>query len=174
MKNKDINNIFERPSMILFTLIIEYFLCVLIVFTLLKVVNVKNCFGLVQTISFSLPIFLNYFVYKKNEKKNKFLTTIIIFAIYTIIILLFPFIFGKTYDLTIDGNSYHKTAVAFFKNGWNPLYESSEKFQEKNNDIVKFDLSTKINLWINHYPKASWIIAANYYAFTNNIESKPD
>ena len=171
MKNKDINNIFERPSMILFTLIIEYFLCVLIVFTLLKVVNVKNCFGLVQTISFSLPIFLNYFVYKKNEKKNKFLTTIIIFAIYTIIILLFPFIFGKTYDLTIDGNSYHKTAVAFLKNGWNPLYESSEKFQEKNNDIVKFDLSTKINLWINHYPKASWIIAANYYAFTNNIES---
>lgn len=53
--------------------------------------------------------------------------------------IILPFLYNKTYDLTVDGNSYHKTAIAFIKNGWNPYYESSTDFQERNSDIVKFD-----------------------------------
>ena len=170
MKNNKLKELFNKPSMILVSLILEYFLSVLVLFTFAKIIDLKNCFGIVQTLSFAIPIIIYLFVNKGDKKKN-IVSLSIVMVLYAFIILVLPFVFGKTFDLTIDGNSYHKTAVGFLKNGWNPLYENSEDFQKHNGDVIKFGSKEKIKLWVNHYPKASWIIAANYYSYTNNIES---
>ena len=169
MKKIDKHIDFKSPSMVLLSLILEYFLCVLVFFTFAKVVKLKNCFGIVQTLSFAVPLAIQFIFSNTKFKKVFHLLTVIL--LYCFIILVLPFLFGRTYDITIDGNSYHKTAIAFLKNGWNPLYETSENFQKDNDNIIPFEEKTRISLWINHYPKASWIIAANYYAYTNNIES---
>ena len=51
------------------------------------------------------------------------------------------------------------------------MYETSRKFQENNDNVVKIEKGVKIDLWIEHYPKATWIVAATIYNMTGNIES---
>lgn len=165
---KKVNNIMNTPSMKLFAMLCGYFLLVLVLYSTCQFLNLKNFFGVIQIISVVVPIII-YLLTNKNNKKIK--TTVIIISIYLFLLLILPFISGKTYDLTVDGNSYHKTAIAFIKNGWNPIYESSTDFQKNNEDIVEFDEETRIDLWIEHYPKATWILAANFYEMTGNIES---
>ncbi len=169
MTNVKVNKLFEKDSMKLFLMVLEYLLLVLLSYTFFQVIKLKNCLGLVNTISFSLPIII--FLLSEKNKSKKLINRVIVMVLYLIIILGLPFICGKTFDLTTDGNSYHKTAIAFIKNGWNPIYEKSTDFQKNNDNVVQFDENSRIDIWIEHYPKASWIIAANYYNITNNIES---
>lgn len=162
------NNIMNQPSMKLFTMLSGYFLLVIVLYTLCQFVRFKNCLGLIQILSITIPLIV-YLLTIKNRKRLKI--NLIVIGIYLFLLVLLPFASGKTYDLTVDGNSYHKTAIAFIKNGWNPLYETSTNFQKNNKQVVKFDKKTRINLWIEHYPKATWIIAATMYDMTGNIES---
>lgn len=162
-KNKEfkLNN-----SMLLFVMLAGYFLLVLSLFTAFELLKLTNTLSLIQILSITIPIIV--LLYKKNAKTKDIL---IVIGIYLFILLVVPFIYNKTYDLTVDGNSYHKTAIAFIKNGWNPMYETSRKFQENNNNVVKIEKDVKIDLWIEHYPKATWIVAATIYNMTGNIES---
>ncbi len=160
------DNILNNESMKLFMMISGYLLLVLVLYSLFQFINFTSCLGLVQVLSVSIPII----IYILNSKKilKKIIPTVVI---YLIILLIVPFIYNKTFDLTVDGNSYHKTAIAFIKNGWNPMYESARDFQKHNNNVVKIDKKSRIDLWIEHYPKASWIVAATIYNMTGNIES---
>ncbi len=58
-----------------------------------------------------------------------------------------------TMDNSYDGNAYHKEAIGLLKEGWNPVYESTN------------------SIYVDAYPKASWIVAASIYSLTGNIES---
>lgn len=168
-KSKNIlQDIINNDSLNLFTMLSGYFLLVLIVYTFFKLLNLKNCLGIVQAISIIIPIII-YLFYSLKKKKIK--TISIILGSYFFLTLLLPFIYTKTYDLTVDGNSYHKTAIAFIKNGWNPFYECARDFQKNNNKVIKISKDTKLDLWIEHYPKATWILAATIYNMTGNIES---
>lgn len=159
-------DILNNESMKLFMMISGYLLLVLVLYSIFQIVNFTSCLGLVQILSILVPII----IYLLNSKKTlkKVLPTILI---YLFILLIVPFIYNKTYDLTVDGNSYHKTAIAFIKNGWNPMYESARSFQKENNNVVKIDKESRVDLWIEHYPKASWVLAATIYNMTGNIES---
>lgn len=165
---KKTTNIMDAPSMKLFTMLCNYFLLVLVLYTICQFLNLKNFFAVIQIVSIVIPIIIYLLTNKKIEKVK---IVIMVISLYLFLLLILPFISGKTYDLTVDGNSYHKTAIAFIKNGWNPIYESSTEFQKDNKNIVAFDKTTRINLWIEHYPKATWILAANFYEMTGNIES---
>lgn len=167
-KNKKDANSKENfnSSMNLFSLLAGYFLLVLILFSIFQFLNIKNTLGLIQILSIVIPIII--YLFKDIDTKKSKITVIII---YLFLLLIMPFIYNKTYDLTVDGNSYHKTAIAFIKNGWNPIYETTRQFQKNNNNVVKIDKSDKMDLWIEHYPKATWIIAAVIYNMTGNIES---
>ena len=158
MTKKNMDKLFEKSSMQLLLMVLEYFLLVLVTYTGLQLIRIKNCFGVVNAISFAVP--LVYFLISEKNKKKKLFNKIIIMLLYLVIVLGLPFISGKTYDLTIDGNSYHKTAIAFLKNGWNPFYEKSIDFQKNNDDVIQFEEDSKVDIWIEHYPKASWILAA--------------
>lgn len=167
-KNKKDANSKENfnSSMNLFSLLAGYFLLVLILFSIFQFLNIKNTLGLIQILSIVIPIIV--YLFKDIDTKKSKITVIII---YLFLLLIMPFIYNKTYDLTVDGNSYHKTAIAFIKNGWNPIYETTRQFQKNNNNVVKIDKSDRMDLWIEHYPKATWIIAAVIYNMTGNIES---
>lgn len=159
-------NILNNESMKLFMMISGYLLLVLVLYSIFQFIKFTSCLGLVQILSVLTPIIIYVFNSKRIIKKS--LPTILI---YLFILLIVPFIYNKTFDLTVDGNSYHKTAIAFIKNGWNPMYESARSFQKENNNVVKIDKASSVDLWIEHYPKASWIIAATIYNMTGNIES---
>ncbi|MCZ2357112.1 MAG: hypothetical protein LC115_10600 [Bacteroidia bacterium] len=58
--------------------------------------------------------------------------------------------YGKL-DVSYDGVSYHAQAVIEFLNGWNPYY-------------YKLSTETLHEIWLNHYPIASWLDAALLYA----------
>lgn len=164
-KNEKIN-IFNNSSMQLFTMFCGYFLLILFFYSLSQFINYINL-NLIYAISIISPIACYLIVCKDKTIKTK----ISIITIFSCFVLILPFLYNKTYDLTFDGNSYHKSAIAFIRNGWNPLYEEVEEFQNKSNTVIKIDKTTKLDLWMNHYPKATWIIAGTIYSYTGNIES---
>lgn len=166
MKNK-INKLFKNNSMNLAIMLLGYLLTVLILYSLSSILNINSIFTYIQIISVLIPII--YVIKTKSTKNNRNLGILIL--VYLTILLIIPFTYNKTYDLTIDGNTYHKTAIAFIKNGWNPLYETSKEFQKTNKAVIEIEDDTKIDLWIEHYPKATWILSANIYNMTGNIES---
>jgi len=104
--------------------------------------------------------------------KNKSNKQIMIAGIIAICILMASiYICSHTYDTTWDGNTYHKLAIGMLKDGWNPVYQSAETFIK--DDVTHLGIidDSRNSIWINHYPKASWIFSANVYSVTNNIEA---
>jgi hypothetical protein len=63
------------------------------------------------------------------------------------------------YDVSWDGQAYHQEAVLALAQGWNPL-------REGHLPAARFD-----NLWINHYPKAAWLIEAALLRATGQLEA---
>jgi hypothetical protein len=60
------------------------------------------------------------------------------------------------YDVSFDGQLYHQDAILRLVRGWNPLLETGPSAHAK---VAE------------HYPKASWIIAASLQCATGNIET---
>lgn len=161
-----ITNILSAPSFQLSAMILSYFLIVLVTYSILQTFNITNALLAIQVLGVSMPIIV-YLTKSCNSRKNKIIITII----YSLLMLMVPFIYNYTYDLTVDGNSYHKSSIAFIKNGWNPLYEDVRNFQEINDKVIPIGENSKLALWMEHYPKATWISAATIYSMTGNIES---
>lgn len=122
-------------------------------------------YNVILALLFTL-IFSNIYFFKKDEKAKLIILKDFLFLF---IIIFSIFISCKTYDLSWDGNSYHKTAIGELKNGWNPNYETIENFNESDKNSLK--LNDTHAIWNNHYAKGQWIFAANIYKVTNNIES---
>lgn len=124
-------------------------------------------------ISLLLSICTTLFFLKKKEllkeKKDAILNTSVSIILPIIIIFLSIFINGKVYDYTWDGNSYQKATTGMLAIGWNPLYEELEEFDA--NSKEKINIGDESPIYINNYPKASNIFAANVYKFTGNIET---
>ena len=154
MINKILNNFYNAA--ILFILM---FTNLLIITFVLFLINI--------TISiFHMPISLILATIElkliRNENiKNTILSLITFIIVFSISCLLC----GHVYDDSADGNGYHKFAIGLLKNDWNPIYDSQEEI------IKKLDLDAEENLWVEHYPKATWIYGANVYKLTNNIET---
>lgn len=91
--------------------------------------------------------------------KNFFLTCVLAFVLFYILIYLS----GHLVDFSYDGNSYHKVAVGFLNNGWDPLYQRPSEIGQHFPGLGNFT-------WVECYPKATWIFAASIYAITGNIE----
>lgn len=75
---------------------------------------------------------------------------------------------GCVLDLSYDGNTHHKQAVAFLAQGWNPLREpvaDFAPFQEL------YPGGSVIQLWIDHYARGAWLYGAAMYDLTGWIEA---
>lgn len=64
---------------------------------------------------------------------------------------------GLFYDTSWDGQTYHQEAVIQLSQGWNPFYSKSQNIGGH-------------SIWLDHYAKAHWILAANLYLATSHIE----
>jgi len=76
---------------------------------------------------------------------------------------------SRVYDLSFDGNWYHKASVGSLANGWNPVYQSLAEFAAIPGGINIGNLADSA-IWADHYCKAPWIFGANIYTLTRNIE----
>lgn len=121
--------------------------------------------------SFHFPVFiiLTGIIYCLFRKKETLVENIKIILLAVGIIIFSILISTFMFDRSSDGNTYHKDAIGVLKEGFNPVYESSEDFIKQREDDSK-EL-TEYSIWIDHYAKANWIIAANFYVLTGNIES---
>lgn len=109
-----------------------------------------------------------YWLYYKKENWKINLSGLIVA---TIIFMTSIVVFSNIYDVTSDGNTYHKLAIGSMKNGWNPVYESSKDFTIEKGNVFDPDEKNMNTLWADHYTKGTEIFAAVIYAFTGNIES---
>ncbi len=150
------------------SLTILYNSALLFILTFSNLLIITSCLYLIKIsitvfnlpLAFILSVIELYFI-KKDKIKNIIVTSIITIIIFLISII----ISGNIYDKSFDGNAYHKEAIGLLKNGWNPTYEFLEDFGKKN------DLSTIHYLFVETYPKATWIYGASVYKLTNNIET---
>jgi hypothetical protein len=62
------------------------------------------------------------------------------------------------YDLSWDGEWYHQTAILAIARGWNPLADPMRLF------------ASSLKLWVRHYAKGPWYMAAAIYDTTGRIE----
>ena len=110
---------------------------------------------------------------KKNNisMKKTIIQEIIAVVIGIIVFSLSVFVASNIYDVTSDGNTYHKLGVGSMKNGWNPMYESSKDFTIEDGNVLNVNENNINYLWADHYAMGTETIGANIYAFTNNIES---
>lgn len=68
----------------------------------------------------------------------------------------------KFYDCSFDGQWYHQDAIMFLYDGWNPIWDAAIS----NNAVSGLNAN-----YVNHYPKAPWVIEAVLYLLTENIEA---
>jgi hypothetical protein len=81
-------------------------------------------------------------------------------SITTIVLVLSFAAVSMVYDTSYDGQAYHQEAIVLLDHGWNPFYKK-----------LTNEATANMEFWLNHYPRANWIIAADIYKVTKNIES---
>lgn len=93
--------------------------------------------------------------------------TAIVSAIGIAVIIVCVLISLRVYDWSWDGNTYHKSMLAFLKEGWNPFYDTFYEYADRH---FKF-LSEVDETWYDAYPKGTEIWAACLYKIIGNIEA---
>lgn len=139
-----------------------YWFTLIIVFTVFLLFLKKP----VSAMNFIIPsIAIALYVILSSKHADNRLIEMVVLIIITGSILV---ISGMSFDHTWDGAAYHKTAVGFLKEGWNPIYQSLQSYKEETG-IIKWDCPNPV-LWAEVYPKATWYFAASVYALTGDIE----
>lgn len=163
MQNKIINKTILNTGILMLVFV---FLDILVT-TIFQFVNIP-----MTKANIFLAAILDIIVVATLQKKNKTewnLKSYIISVSFAISLILISTLFiGKTYDTTADGNFYHKPAVGLIKDGWNPVYQTTQEFIDQTGSDVKDVGELR---WIDHYPKATWNFAASVYSVTGRIES---
>ncbi len=78
-----------------------------------------------------------------------------------------------TTDRSWDGNTYHKLAVGALRAGWNPVWAPVEDWagSADGGSFAVLLESDPEGLWIDAYPKATWLFGASLAQVTGSIES---
>ena len=124
----------------------------------------SHCQHGIFSVSLFLSIVITVYLFSKNLSKKELLICSLTVLLLIIASILFC---GSILSYDYDGNSYHKVAIGFLKNGWNPILESGRIFSERyfNSTAV-----SGTSVWIDHYGKSTWLFSSVIYLITNNIE----
>lgn len=149
-ENSSITNIlFACSSLIILTIA-----CSTLLNATLLVFNYNiNAASLIIGFIFSILILLKS---KKFEMKE--VLSCIFISLFVICVSFFISI--NTYDVSWDGQWYHQDAILKLYNGWNPFYS---------NTITNYVLIDS-DMWIQHYPQASWFLQASILDLTEKIQ----
>ena len=111
-------------------------------------------------VSFIIAV-VEVYLLRKVKIKDLLISTFLIILVFLISLLLC----GRVFDSSYDGNAYHKEAVGYLKEGWNPIYETAEEYGKQES------LPSRHAIWLNSYPKATWFYGASVYKIFGNIET---
>ncbi|MFO7557099.1 MAG: hypothetical protein R6W88_18040 [Desulfobacterales bacterium] len=156
-KLKDELTLLEKVLIIFASSAVCFLAGLLLVSTILFALKIPiNIYNL--PVSFILSII--FIVWLSRKVKADFFILLVGILLMLILFLISLLISFSVFDLSYDGQAYHQEAVILLDRGWNPVY-------------VRLTNQATANLerWLNHYPKGNWIIAANIYKVTGNIES---
>ena len=118
-------------------------------------------------INFLIPLFLcAWYFYNRTENCAEWIKLCIISVV---VFGIFVFFAGSIFDRTWDGAAYHKQAIGLLKEGWNPVYFSSDEYNVMIGSIQEG--GTNPLYWAEAYPKSTWYFAAVIYFLTGNIET---
>ena len=140
----EISNMFRETGIFILLFIVNVIALTSILFFVKVSISVFHI-----PVSLALTIIEFYFIYRKKASIIQMCISIVISILIFVISIL---IAGNTYDMTWDGNTYHKTAVGSLKNGWNPVYEKVEDFNTEDGNEINIDNEEDNKLWLNHYP----------------------
>ena len=126
--------------------------------------------SLVVTIALSFLLIKNKIFQKSkttdfsNANSRQFLK---VTAIFILLILVSFFISTVMYDFSLDGQVYHQPGIIILESGWVPFHQHfiggyDFFFREAAGDSAAI---------VDHFSKASWILAASVYAFTGLLEA---
>lgn len=104
--------------------------------------------------SVAINYFASKYYFESRYKAVFFKTTGILLALVIVTILVGVSI----YDISWDGQAYHKEALIRLKEGWNPFYK-------------QLPSEETYSIFLNHYGKGAEIPQAAIYAFLNRIEA---
>lgn len=152
------------------------FLLLSVIFFIVSVSSVLFLFGVsINVFGFVFAVLLAIFSLivfaKKNGLDRKDILKISLIGLF--VFAFSVFINTKIYDISWDGNCYHKSAVGMMADGWNPAKETPIDFIKSGRRSVKEsgEELKRDYIYERHYAKASWIFAANIYKLTGNIEA---
>lgn len=125
---------------------------------ILLFVSLTSCLGYLQLLlglSFAVPavpviafIVSAYFIWKKAQPSDV--------CVYALLMLVIGALEAYFMDVSWDGQVYHMQAVRSIVAGWNPYWSD--------------DLSgVNAAVWVNSYPKATWIFGAELYQLTDSL-----
>lgn len=146
---------------------IAYFYAIFFFLLLLSTFTI-SCIGFflgirISPYHFPLSFLTSAILFLYNVKKIvKISVAFLHLAIITLLLFAVFFICINLLDTSYDGLWYHQPAIIRLAEGWNPIYNPFYT-------ITQYDKSNY--LWIQHYPKASWTIAACIYKMTGFVES---
>lgn len=161
MKEKFINIVFDIGVIILLFIIFD-----IIITTIFQFINIPM--SIFNVIFASVLTCGTYLFFRRKNLKEDIILRIVSISMSIILVLVSIYLINFTFDLTGDGNYYHKPAIGIIKEGWNPTRGSSFDYIKQNHPEMANEIMC---LWIDHYPKATWNFAASIYAVTGDIES---
>lgn len=98
--------------------------------------------------------------------RDRILDASVGFIVGLIIMIVCCLLIGYVRDFSFDSDMYHKLAVHALGNGWNPLVEQSEDYQRAHEVFEPIS-----GIWIDHYSKGVYFIAASFYTAFDNLEA---
>ncbi len=159
MKKLINSNLFKQISDI-----IMITMALILIISVIGFVLPVNIEVIIVPLSFVLALLIYYFVNKRIIDTKQFLVAAIIIVAVTVIMCI---VCSYIYSSDGDGNYYHKVGVGAIANGWNPFKESVQDFSSRFFAVDNIDFNA---IWVDHYGKASWMIAGAIYALTGSIE----
>ena len=95
-------------------------------------------------LSLGATILLSWLMFRKKDRKELAISA----GVAVLILIISIFIASHTYDMTWDGNTYHKLAVGMLKDGWNPVYESAEEYIARDVTNIGLEDDGRNSIWI--------------------------
>lgn len=110
---------------------------------------------------FAFVIWWFWFV---GSNKNLLVKTLLVVGVFAGSILCACLI----YDISWDGNTYHKTAVGLLMDGWNLLHTDCMEGLSEDWKTGGMQYNAQ---WINHYANGGWVLSATIASAVGNIEA---
>ena len=157
----------------IFDIIKKSSIFLLVLFLLIMTLTSLGFFVKISISKLHLPIIylitiIGFCIFYKKDKIQKRIISILLA---TFVFVVGSVLVGQIYDVTSDGNTYHKLIIGELKNGWNPVYEDSKDFGKEDGNAFDVLEENYNQRWADHYAKGTEMIAANIYALTENIET---